>query len=261
MPHNWTISRTRKKRKEKQRLKARQDTVEGLQDFNKFIRNQVTEEDKKGLIVVMQKILNKKSSIAIENDQKRIKNLYNALTNDGNSIFWSSQITENLIRKAKNSICEKDKVFFNMYDNWDKENKKNESLLEKPLFTTQLIEKRNNIDRSTLYSFDGSFQLLQAHIAHISFLVKSAVDPKFCLLFVDLFASKIYTFPMKTRNLLAKKIEQFYNDIKTKKKNGERMRLQTDQELKQWKIYDCNKKLNVDMLTTRLRGGKAFAAE
>ena len=34
----------------------------------------------------MQKILNKKSSIAIENDQKRIKNLYNALINDVNSI-------------------------------------------------------------------------------------------------------------------------------------------------------------------------------
>ena len=101
----------KRKRKEKQRLKARQDAVEGLQDFNKFIRNQVTEENKKGLIVVMQKILNKKSSIAIENDQKRIKNLYNALTNDANSIFWSSQITKNLIRKAKNSICEKDKAF------------------------------------------------------------------------------------------------------------------------------------------------------
>ena len=71
----------------------------------------------------MQNILNKKSSIAIENDQKRIKNLYNALTNDANSIFYAtSQITKNLIRKAKNSIYEKDKVFFNMYDNLAKEN-------------------------------------------------------------------------------------------------------------------------------------------
>ena len=60
----------------------------------------------------MQKILNKKSSIVIENDQKRIKNLYNTLTNDANSIFYAtSQITKNLIRKAKNSINEKDKVF------------------------------------------------------------------------------------------------------------------------------------------------------
>ena len=61
----------------------------------------------------MQKILNKtSSSIAIENAQKRIKNLYNALTNDKNSIFYTtSQITKNLIRKGKNSIYEKDKVF------------------------------------------------------------------------------------------------------------------------------------------------------
>ena len=36
-----------RKRKEKQRLKARQDAVEGLQDFNKFIRDQVTEEGQK----------------------------------------------------------------------------------------------------------------------------------------------------------------------------------------------------------------------
>ena len=92
-------------------LQARQDAVEGLQDFINFIRDKSPKKDKKGLIVVMEKTLNKKSSIAIENDQKRIKNLYNALTNDANSIFWSSQITKNLIRKAKNSICEKDKAF------------------------------------------------------------------------------------------------------------------------------------------------------
>ena len=60
----------------------------------------------------MQKILNKKSSIGIQNDQKRIKDLYNALTNDANSIFYAtSQITKNLIRKAKNSVYEKDQVF------------------------------------------------------------------------------------------------------------------------------------------------------
>ena len=39
------------------------------------------------------------------------------------------------------------------------------------------------------------------------------------------------------------------------------MRLQTDQEFKQRKIYNLNKKFDVDMFTTRLRGGKVFAAE
>ena len=119
-----------------------------------------------------------------------------------------------------------------MYDNFDKENKNIESLLEKPPLTMQFIGKRRDIDRSTLYSFDGPFQLLQADIAHIRFLAKSPTDPKFCLLFVNLFTSKMYTFPIKTRQLLAKKMEQFYNDTQ-KKRNGKRMRLQSDEEFKQ----------------------------
>ena len=39
------------------------------------------------------------------------------------------------------------------------------------------------------------------------------------------------------------------------------MRLETDQEFKQRKIFELNKKLNVEMYSTNLRGGKAFAAE
>ena len=39
------------------------------------------------------------------------------------------------------------------------------------------------------------------------------------------------------------------------------MRLQTDQEFKQQNLYDPNKKFNVDMFTTSLRGDKPFAAE
>ena len=56
-------------------------------------------------------------------------------------------------------------------------------------------------------------------------------------------------------------MEQFYNNIQKKKRNGKRMRLQTDQEFKQQNIYDLTKIFNVDMFTTSLRGGKAFAAE
>ena len=90
-----------------------------------------------------------------------------------------------------------------MYDNLDKENKKIESLLEKPPLTTQFIEKRSDIDRSTLYNFDGPFQLLQADIAYISFLAKSAVDSKFCLLFVDLLSFyKVCSDCMGCRNIL-----------------------------------------------------------
>lgn len=38
----------------------------------------------------MQEILKKKFSIASENDKKRIKNLYNALTNDERSVFYAT---------------------------------------------------------------------------------------------------------------------------------------------------------------------------
>ena len=39
------------------------------------------------------------------------------------------------------------------------------------------------------------------------------------------------------------------------------MRLQTDLELLQNEIKKLNKKYNVDMFSTKLRGGKAFATE
>ena len=66
------------------------------------------------------------------------------------------------------------------------------------------------------------------------FLARSAVHPKFCLLFGDLFTFKIYTYTMRKRNLLPKKMQLFYKDIE-KTRLG-KMRLQTDQEFKQWNI-------------------------
>ena len=39
------------------------------------------------------------------------------------------------------------------------------------------------------------------------------------------------------------------------------MRLQTDLEFQQNKIKNLNKKYNVEMFSTRVRGGKAFAAK
>ena len=39
------------------------------------------------------------------------------------------------------------------------------------------------------------------------------------------------------------------------------MRLQTDFKFKQKKVYDLNKKYNVEMFSTAVSGGKAFAAK
>ena len=75
---------------------------------------------------------------------------------------------------------------------------------------------------------------MHADIAETKFLVKSAVDPKYCLLLVDLFTSKVYVYPIKNRSLLAKKLKLFYEDI-NRKMTG-RMRLQADLEWKQNQI-------------------------
>ena len=64
---------------------------------------------------------------------------------------------------------------------------------------------------------------------------------------------------MKKRTLLRKKMEIFYQEIKNKRKG--KMKLQTDQEFQQSEIKKLNKKCDVEMFSTRLRGGKAFAAE
>ena len=48
---------------------------------------------------------------------KRTKNLYNALKEDEESVFFSSEkITKQLIIKAKKSDCDKDKVFVTFYE-------------------------------------------------------------------------------------------------------------------------------------------------
>ena len=106
---------------------------------------------------------------------------------------------------------------------------------------TPFVDKRTNIDRSTLYSFSKPFEELQADIADLRFLAKSAVDPEYCLLIVDLFTSKTYVFRMKNRSLLAKKLEVFFNEIQPKRTG--KMRLQTDLEFNQNRIKQLNKNL------------------
>ena len=54
-------------------------------------------------------------------------------------------------------------------------------------------------------------------------------------------------------------MQTFYEEVEHKRK--ERMRLQTDLEFQQNEIKNLNKKYNVEMFSTRVRGGKAFAAE
>ena len=65
---------------------------------------------------------------------------------------------------------------------------------------------------------------------------------------------------MKSHKQILQKMKLFYDEVKNKRK-AKCMRLQVDNELQQVKIKDLNDLNNVDMFTTSLRGGKAFAAE
>ena len=151
---------------------------------------------------------------------------------------------------------DKDKVFVNLYDqSEDKNFYQNNDL---PL-VTPFVNKQSNIDHSTLYSISKPFDLLHADIADLTWLAKSAVAPKYCLLVVDLFTSRMYVYPMKNRSLLAKKLKLFYEDIGQKRNS--RMRLQTDFEFRQNQIEKLNDEFNVEMFHTKVSGGKAFAAE
>ena len=194
-------------------------------------------------------------------EEKQLKNLFNKLINDENSVFFSAdRINQTLLRKGKKSSYEKDKVFLKLFN--VAENKK--VIYEKeervPFYTPFAPQKRN-IDRSTLYTVNGPLQFFHADIAFLKFLAKSAVDPKYALLCVDLFASKVYVYTMRKKSNLVNKLETFYKEIEPKRDKKEIMRLQTDQEFQQNEIKKINLKYNVDMFSTNIRGGKAFAAE
>ena len=64
---------------------------------------------------------------------------------------------------------------------------------------------------------------------------------------------------MKNRGLLAKKLNFFYKGIKSKRTG--KMRLQMDLEFNQNQIKKLNNDFNVEIIHTKVRGGKAFAAE
>ena len=188
---------------------------------------------------------------------KRVWNIFRSLQNDWKSVFYSTnKITKLILKKAKMAPYNKDDIFVKLYEQIEDKNfYKNENL---PL-VTPYIDKKSNIDHSMLYSISRPFEALHADIADLRFLAKSAVDPKYCLLIVNLFTSKIYVYPMKNRSLLAKKMEIFYDNIQPKRTG--KMHLQTDLEFNQSKIKALNKKFDVEMFHTKIRGGKAFSAE
>ena len=129
-------------------------------------------------------------------NSQRIENLFRNLQKDPRSVFYSIRtLSESIIKKTHRSFYEKDVVFVNLYKELEDKNfyqKKEILSLVIPFFN-----QKSNVDHSTLYSISKPFDLVHGDIADTTFLAKSAVDPKYCLLLVDLFTSKIYVYPIK----------------------------------------------------------------
>ena len=106
-----------------------------------------------------------------------------------------------LLNKARKSTYTKNNVFVNLYNQLEDKNfyQKNNNL---PL-VTPFVNKRSNVDRSTLYSISKPSELLHADIADLRFLAKSAIDPKYSLLIVDLFTSKICNLPNENQKFIS----------------------------------------------------------
>ena len=94
----------------------------------------------------------------------------------------------------------------------------------------------------------------------MEFLSSSSTTPIYVLLIVELYSPKIYVYPMSFWKQIVQKMTLFYDEVKRKRKN-KLMRLQVDNEFHQVKLKDLNEANNVEMFTTSVCGGKAFAAE
>ena len=184
--------------------------------------------------------------------------MFRNLQKDPKIIFYAIEnLSRTTLNKARKSAYDKGKVFVNLYDQLEDKNFYQNNNL--PLVTPFVNKRSNigNINHSTLHSISKPFESVHADIADLRFLAKLAIDPKYSLLVVDLFTSKICVYLMKNRNLLAKKLKLFYEDIKQKRTG--RMRLQTDLECKQNQIKKLNGEFDVKMFYTKLRGGRCFS--
>ena len=98
---------------------------------------------------------------------KRIQNLFRNLQKDSKSVFYSiSNLSRAWLNKAKKLTYGKDIVFVNLYNQLEDKNfyQKNNNL---PL-VMPFVNKRSNIDHSTLYSISKPFELLHTKWEFIS---------------------------------------------------------------------------------------------
>ena len=74
--------------------------------------------------MIIVRVMSNKKSLTVTKDEeqkKKARNLYKALTNDSKSAFYATnKITETLVKKARNSLNKKDTVFVDIYNKLEK---------------------------------------------------------------------------------------------------------------------------------------------
>ena len=189
------------------------------------------------------------------------KNVFKNLKTDPKSVLFSEEkINKGLFKKLKKSTYVKDKLFLkliNLIENGiDLVNETKDDNIPTRL---DYVEKRET-DSSILCSFDGPFQLIHANVANLEFLGKSATIPRYALLIVDLYSSKVYVYPMRSRKQILQQLKILHEEMNNKRKN-KNIRLQAEIEFQQVTIKDLNDDFNGTIFTTSIKGVKAFAAE
>lgn len=175
--------------------------------------------------------------------------------------MWQIELLKLFWIKLENLCIKKIKLFVKFYPGLEDKNilyENDEGTKTRIPFCAPFVEQRKDIDHlSALYSVKVPFELVHANIADIRFSSKSAVNPKYCFLFT----SKAYVYTVKRRNLLSKKLKLFLSWYSTKERADHRKGNKTDLEFMQNEIKKLIKKYNVKMYSSRVGGGKAYAAK
>ena len=146
---------------------------------------------------------------------KKPKTLFNNQKTDPASVIFAEECLDNrLLKKLKKSSYDVDKQLFKLVNLADSTTFLDDG--ESPT-RTDYVEKKE-INRFTLYSFDGPFQILHADVGNLEFLGKNATFLQYVLVIVDLYSSKGYTYSMKSRKQILQKMKLFYEEVRSKRK-------------------------------------------
>ena len=145
------------------------------------------------------------------------------------SVAFAEEILDKkLLLKLKKSKYVEYKIFFKLVNLLE-----NTAIFEPDSVNRTDYDEKREIDHSGLYSFDAPFQLFLADVGNLEFLVKNAAFPQYVLVLVDLFSSKVYTYPMKSRKQIRQKLEQFHRDVQSKRK-GKKWNYKLTKNFSKW---------------------------